>query len=980
MHEILKKKVSVFRSAKDTEVFDDRMIASILQEISNPPYLDSIKKLRAGDDSVKPHLPMYAMHGVFEGLRRKQDFIESSGLIIIDIDDIEDDLEEVKEDIISNIAGVFAVMISPSGTGIKALVRVDEEFITADNYREVGKIIAKDFSIYGKIDSLSITDCLIGTYDPNYKINPDVDIRRVILREVEIKKVDLEPLDPDREIWDDAEEFYSAVLHDNICQKSDNNYHFIQISLLDLARFGFKHPKYDLSFVIDCAEACHKRSADNKKRFDEAAILASTVPQSVWPYKFKFNSDDDDEYEGELNYSNYIKSSEVVSAGSDDNDSIEDQSSLIDYSNLNQRMFALIQEGDRVGREISLKNFAGCFRFKGTGILTITGIPGHGKANPNSSKVYTPSGYKLMGNMAVGDQVLTIGGRANVIGVFPQGKKKIYEIRFNDGSCARSTEDHIWACKNKGERVKRKPFSNRTLAQIKQNYLYNDGSSIYSIPVELSHFKEQRLSIHPYLLGVLIGDGYLNHGNVRLHNPDIAMFNYIEPMLEPFNCKVSNLKFDNGCYTGFLSKKSGMINKLANEIKDLGLDTTAYCKHIPEEYLYNSIKNRMDLLGGLLDTDGYIAKDGTIEYNTSSSRLKDDVVLLVQSLGGTVKIRERFPQYEYGGEIKVSEHKHYTIVIRIPTELGNPFITIKAKRDRWRPRKKYQPSRFIREIVEVDEEEATCIMIDHPSHLYFTDNFVITHNTEFADQIILDLARLYDEETLIVGYEQSPEEHLIKIVRKAIGVDVTCPSYWENKSNIATIQETTDKIIEKIRHVDTAKVGSEINKILKVAADWVVERREAGGNPRYLLLDPFNMLSIKGKLNGHEKIEEILRRITMFSHQMGIMVILVAHPFKMKKDEKTGLYEIPDFYSVKGSSAFFEMSYHGICVYRRGGIGGTEVLVRILKVKQNNLGTAGADVLFSYQRASGRYIPLNDEGSEMAGDHYQKDWFNVTKK
>ena len=96
----------------------------------------------------------------------------------------------------------------------------------------------------------------------------------------------------------------------------------------------------------------------------------------------------------------------------------------------------------------------------------------------------------------------------------------------------------------------------------------------------------------------------------------------------------------------------------------------------------------------------------------------------------------------------------------------------------------------------------------------------------------------------------------------------------------------------------------------------------------------------------------------------------------MKKDEKTGMYEIPDFYSVKGTSAFFEMSYHGICVYRRGGVGSTEVLVRILKVKQNNLGRAGADVFFDYHRPSGRYIPLDDDGNELQGDHHQKDWLN----
>tara|TARA_B110000902_G_scaffold204572_1_gene232739 strand:- start:762 stop:1091 length:330 start_codon:yes stop_codon:yes gene_type:complete len=108
---------------------------------------------------------------------------------------------------------------------------------------------------------------------------------------------------------------------------------------------------------------------------------------------------------------------------------------------------------------------------------------------------------------------------------------------------------------------------------------------------------------------------------------------------------------------------------------------------------------------------------------------------------------------------------------------------------------------------------------------------------------------------------------------------------------------------------------------------------------------------------------------------MGVLVILVAHPFKMKKDEKTGEYEIPDFYSVKGSSAFFEMSYHGLTIYRTNGM----VLVRVLKVKQNNLGNAGADVWMKYDKNSGRYIPCDDDGSEMVGDHRDKNWLSKVK-
>jgi twinkle protein len=237
--------------------------------------------------------------------------------------------------------------------------------------------------------------------------------------------------------------------------------------------------------------------------------------------------------------------------------------------------------------------------------------------------------------------------------------------------------------------------------------------------------------------------------------------------------------------------------------------------------------------------------------------------------------------------------------------------------------------------------------------------------------MIIDLARMYRESSLIIGFEQTPEEHIIKLSRKMIGSNITYSSWW-NDENEKIFRQNYDFITEKIQHIDVKKHGGNIEKLLLKAAEWIQQQRKKGANPRYVVVDPFNMLSNKGKMSGYEKAEEILRQLTHFSHQMDVLVILVAHPFKMQKDEKTGEYNIPDFYSVKGSSAFFEMSYHGLTIYRTNGM----VLVRVLKVKQNNLGDTGADVWFMYDKQSGRYIPCDEEGSELAGDHRDKNWLN----
>ena len=624
---ILEKEVSVFKATREIVVSHSETIRNLLQGVKEGKYKTQVEKVRAGDEEEKKNLPTIAFHGKFNGLRKKVEFIEASGIIILDIDDVEDDLQETKIDIMESSDNILAVMTSPSGNGIKVLYYVEPDLVNADSYRQIGKKIVSEFEIYGHVDYLSITDCLIVTYDPDILINEDVTPAHIYVN-IEVEKVtELEKLNEEMELWTDVEDFFETVLSEDIASKTNNNYHYIQVAILDLAKFGFTHPKEDLSFVIDYAEMNFKHSAANKTRFLEVVELSKSYQQSQWPYRLNSHFEDgEEEADDYIDYSEYTtkKPSKKNTEGTVENADEIELDGMVNYDTLFDSVVEVVKEGDRVGYEVSYKSFANIFRFKGTGILTITGIPGHGK-------------------------------------------------------------------------------------------------------------------------------------------------------------------------------------------------------------------------------------------------------------------------------------------------------------------------------------------------------------TEIVDACIIDLARLYGHSTYIVGFEQTTEEHIIKLIRRMIGTNVTCPS-WFNDKNTPEFKRAFNFITSKIKHLDTNKVGGNIIEILEILARKISEARERGGDPRYVVMDPFNMLSIKGRLSGHEKIEEILRRITHFSHQMGVLVILVAHPFKMKVDEKTGAYAIPDFYSVKGSSAFFEMSYHGLVVYRTGYQASSVVLVRVLKMKQNNLGSTGEEVHFTYDKNSGRYIPIDEEGAEEAGDHRKKDW------
>jgi len=986
---LLRSEISFFNSITKTEVVrKPYSIQNCIEDIREGTYKDIVQKVRGGNSEIKKQLPAIATHGVFRDFREKKDFILASGIIIVDIDDIDDDIEEVKEDIMSSFDYVFSVMVSPSGNGVKALCFVEPDLVTADNYREIGKYLSKDFQGYGKsVDWLSITDCLIMTWDPKILVNYEVTPATVYLKETTIHTVELEPLDKNKTLWDDVEEFYMTVLSENIDQKSSNNFHYLQMAMLDLAKYGFTHPKDDLSFVIDYAEAVHKRSNDNKTRFLELVEICKKYPQTLWPYKTTRESIEEDE-EPEYDYSEYVKKPNQPSDSSSKEESVEDgNEGMVDYDSFTERLLQVAMEGDRVGAEISLKSFADIFRFRGSGILTVTGIPGHGKAQALDSLIYTPTGSVKMGDIKIGDKVLTKNGTTKVTGVFPQGKKDVYRVTFSDHSNTKCCKEHLWqVIEMKNNNIKEEKIipleemiGNLTVGK------YPWVGSRYKIPTLISEFKSQLLELDPYLLGLLIGDGSLTQSSIGFHNPELSIIEHLEKEVNKVGCSVHlNWVPSNNCFEVTISQKENSrdLSYVSKVVKKLNLDTTSIHKFIPDCYLYNSVEVRLGILRGLMDTDGVIDKNSTPYLSTSSKQLALDFQKLVYSLGGNSIINENLAKYTYKGESLVSKNLAYRVTVRLPSVLGIPFLNSKHKVERYNSRIHKEPFRYVKGIELVSNEETQCIMVEDKSHLYFTDDFIVTHNTEFIDQCILDLARLYNQETLVAGFEQTPEEHVLKLTRKMIGRDIGCKSYLGTKENIDTIVKVSKFITSKIRHIDTISQGSDIGNLLKICAQQIQKSREVSRvGVRYVVIDPYNMLSVKGsRLQGFEKVEDILRKITIFSHQMDVLVILVAHPVKIKKDEKTKMYEVPDFYSVKGSSAFFEMSYHGLVVYREGYLSSDKVLVRVLKVKQANLGKTMEEVFLGYDKNSGRYIPLNEEGDEESGDHRHKDWLDKVPK
>jgi hypothetical protein len=404
---------------------------------------------------------------------------------------------------------------------------------------------------------------------------------------------------------------------------------------------------------------------------------------------------------------------------------------------------------------------------QGDYFIGLLGSPGVGKAQPLYSKILTENGWKNMGEIQVGDIVHSKNSLTKVTGVFPQGEKSIYELTFSDGAKTRCSDEHLWECYVPSKLSNAGTRSGKTIKKVVDtNFIiqFMEGKKSGQIKPNLSidlyepiNKKNVELPIDPYLLGVIIGDCSLTNSNIVLSTSDEEMVINVNSVLpKGYDCIKVSSKYE---YNIRELNKTEFKNSIKEELKLLGLDgKLSYDKFIPEKYLQSSTEQKLHILQGLLDTDGTVgSKNGAVSFSTSSFNLALDVCDLVRSIGGKCSIREKKTYFTYNGKKKQGRDAYIlNISYKEPKKL---FRLTRKKNLCSEAYDTDQYRRIIKDIQYIGKEECQCIMVDDPSHLYVTDDYVLTHNTFLA------LYRAIEE----VLNKDNPFSHVV-VVRSAVQV------------------------------------------------------------------------------------------------------------------------------------------------------------------------------------------------------------------
>ena len=369
-------------------------------------------------------------------------------------------------------------------------------------------------------------------------------------------------------------------------------------------------------------------------------------------------------------------------------------------------------------------------------LVTISMPPGVGKALANDTPVLTRNGWKNHGDLVVGDEVIGMNGEfKKVIAVHPKCMLDRL-VTFSNGEQIQCHKRHEWRffdrAKGKEHLEETQEWEKRTLETGEPNK--RGHRYILQLPHHAYIRGEHKdLPLDPYTFGVWLGDGTNKDPRISTPEKDLAIIDRIVNNGNPIRWRTIH-KTTGVHYIGFGFRKNLQTMGMCHSRK-----TTP--KHIPDVYLTASIEQRLDLLAGLLDTDGTLSGN-KYQFSTTGEELKDGFIALVSTFGWRCSVRKDEPKVSSSG-----------IVGRKPVYVIGfcPDIPIPCEVLRKRNKGTKQRAISVVSIETVQPKEGNCITVEGDGMYLAGKTMLPTHNTTLALFYLSWLAGKYPDLGNLVG-------------------------------------------------------------------------------------------------------------------------------------------------------------------------------------------------------------------------------------
>jgi len=540
-------------------------------------------------------------------------------------------------------------------------------------------------------------------------------------------------------------------------------------------------------------------------------------------------------------------------------------------------------------------------------LIILAGRPSMGKAQPLDARILTAEGWKAMGEIRAGERLASVDGAPSMVsGIFPQGTKQIFRVTFSDGRSTECCDEHLWRVHYRDWEAPR-VLPTAKIREMLERVRYRGRLWIDVPSGDFGH--DEALPVPPWALGALLGDGTLSGGSARFSTAEPEMLERLAAAIGDDYALVAAGGYDHRIVQAGGHHRPGVQGVNPNALKQaligLGLwDVRSEAKFIPPVYLGANRAARLDLLRGLLDTDGWVERWGSVRFCTTSERLASDVTQLVRSLGGTCTVATKDTAFSHKGEQRQGRTAY---VCNIQHADPASLMLLSHKRGRVAAGRTRQKRLTLRSVEPTRMAEAQCIAVTHPSRLYITDDYVVTHNTALATNIAFNAAKAHMRsnggEGACVGFfslEMSAEQLATRILAGEAEVS-------GDKIRRGDIRDSDfPKFIQASQELGRVPFFVDDTPALSVAAVRTRCRRlKRTHGLGMVVVDYLQLLrgtSPRGNENRVQEISEITRGLKAIAKELDLPVLALSQlsrAVEMREDKRPQLADLRESGSIE---------------------------------------------------------------------------------
>ncbi len=497
-------------------------------------------------------------------------------------------------------------------------------------------------------------------------------------------------------------------------------------------------------------------------------------------------------------------------------------------------------------------------------LVIIAARPSMGKCLGKGTKVLMFSGeLKNVEDIKTGELLMGDDSTPRKVLSTTNGVEKMYWVRQNKGIDYRVNESHILSLKRSRNEGKHKngDVLNISISEyLDKSDKFKTNYKGYKVSVD---FEENSLEIEPYFLGLWLGDG--KKSDIRITTMDSEIVEYLESYAQKLDLTVTKSKDSEKCPMYAISGKLGGSHKLSlqNKLRELNL---LYNKHIPSNYLINSTKNRLELLAGLIDSDGHYEKYcNGYEIVQKDKNLSEQIKFLCDSLGFRTSLIEK------KATIKEIDYECDVYRLRFFGDIDRIQVKIKRKKAKpWTCNRTWNQTGVIVEYDNVDEYFG--FEIDG-NRLFLLEDMTVTHNTAFVLSMARNMAVNHKVPLAFFSLEMAS----VQLVNRLIISETELPG---DKIKTGKLEDYEwIQLEEKIKNLDDAPIFLDDTPAITIFELRAKCRRlKMQHDIQFIIIDYLQLMSGTAEVRGNreQEVSQISRGLKALAKELKVPIIALS--------------------------------------------------------------------------------------------------------